>query len=80
MQQCIFHNANCKKASFLGTDLTYAEFNNADVSECNFTGATLFRTRLHYITENQTVFTANRALALGTDEELAQAEHFKPKY
>jgi uncharacterized protein YjbI with pentapeptide repeats len=80
LTQCIFHKAKCKKASFFEADLTYAEFNNADVSECNFTGASLFRTRLHNITEKQAVFTANRALALGTDEELAAAEDFKPKH
>ena len=53
---------------------------HANLSLCNFTGADLFRTRLHCIVEEKTLFGPNRALALGTDEELAEAELFEPKY
>jgi uncharacterized protein YjbI with pentapeptide repeats len=65
---------------FTGCNLTYAEFHRADVSKCNFTGATLFRTRLHNIIEENAVFSPTRALSLATEEDLAEAENWKPRY
>ena len=80
LQQSIFHKASCVGASFIGANLTCAELNHADLTRCNFTGATLFRARLHQIKDEDAVFGASRAVALGDDPDLAEAENFRPRY
>ena len=66
------------EARFEGADLTYADFTHADVSGANFTGATLFRARFHKTIETDTIG-RSKAVALGDDRELAEAEAFLQK-
>jgi len=73
----MFKKARCEAARFDGADLTYADFSNADVSAAVFTGATMFRTILHRVKEQGTVW-GNRLVALGDDPDLAAAERWQP--
>ena len=78
LQQCIFHDARCGGATFVDADLTYADLARADLSGADLRGATLFRARLHRVNESGTLFSSSRALALGDDRELAEAETWQP--
>lgn len=63
----------------IATDLTYADFSQADLSAADLTGATMFRANLHAITDIGATI-PGRAVALGTDPELAAAQNWQPKY
>ncbi len=80
LRQAIFHRATCRGTLFEGANLREADFSHAKLPLANFSGADLYRTKLHCIEEDRTLFGPQRALALGTDEELASAERFEPKY
>ena len=60
-------------------DLTYADFSHADVSGASFPGATLFRARFHRVDERGAIW-SDRSLALGDDEDLAEAERWQPTH
>ena len=55
-----------------------ADLSHADVEGADFSGARMFRAVLHR-TRDVGAFFTNRALALGDDPELAQAEDFTPR-
>ena len=71
--QANFQDAACEGARFCGADLTYADFSRSDLRNCDFSGARLFRAVLHRIQDEGATFT-DRARALETDPELAEAE------
>src|SRR5690606_10920628 len=77
LDQCIFSEAEASGARFIGADLTYADFSGARIPDANFTGATLFRTKLHRVQDEGAIFDS-RALALGDDPELLEAETWRP--
>jgi uncharacterized protein YjbI with pentapeptide repeats len=73
LYQAIFHRTRCRRARFPAAELMYADLSHADLREADFTGAGLFRARFHLTQEEGAIFTA-RAMALGNDESLAEAE------
>jgi uncharacterized protein YjbI with pentapeptide repeats len=79
LEMSIFQRAKCQGAKFSGSVLTYADFSHADVSMADFTGAQLFRARLHGTNQENTRWGAARAVALGDEADLAEAEAFQPK-
>lgn len=78
LEQSIWHRARCERARFPGAELTYADFSRADVRGADFTGAALFRARFHRTRDEGAIFTS-RALALGDDEPLAEAEAWQDR-
>ncbi|APR88235.1 Pentapeptide repeat family protein [Minicystis rosea] len=78
LYQSIFHRARCERARFPAAELTYADFSHANVEGADFTGASLFRTRFHRTREDGAIFT-NRAVALGDDASLAEAETWQER-
>jgi uncharacterized protein YjbI with pentapeptide repeats len=76
---CILKKALAVGARFDGADLTYADFSHADVSAGDFSGATMFRTRLHRIKDEGTVWTLSKGAALGDNEELLEAETWQAR-
>jgi uncharacterized protein YjbI with pentapeptide repeats len=64
---------------FLQTSLTYADFAQADISNVDFTGATMFRANLHNVVDSGARI-PQRAITLATDPELAAAQNWKPKF
>jgi uncharacterized protein YjbI with pentapeptide repeats len=79
MQQCQMTKAACAGARFAEADLTYADFSHADVSTASFAGATLLRAKFHRTCDRGAIFTS-RIAALGDDEDLAEAERWRPVY
>ena len=61
-----------------GAKWAFFPFDMEKIPSANFTGAELYRCRLHAILEDRTLFGPNRAACVGTDERLARAELFEP--
>jgi hypothetical protein len=74
LEQSIWQGACCAEASFRNSNLTYADFSHAELGGADFSGARMFRTRLHRVSDRGAKYPLLRAGALGDDEALAEAE------
>ena len=72
--------AKCQGARFDDARMTYADLSHADVSLASFVGANLFRARFHGARDDDATFGPGRAVALGDDAPLADAERWRPAY
>ena len=80
LRQCVFHDASCVGARFERANLREADLSNADLTRTNWVGADLFRARLHGVEDEDAAFDAGRALALGDDADLLEAQRWTPKH
>ena len=78
MYQCVFHRAKCREAVFRDANLVYVDFSRADITRADFTGAEVFRANLHSVQDSGARI-SGRAVALGTDPELAAAQNWRPQ-
>jgi uncharacterized protein YjbI with pentapeptide repeats len=79
MEACGCKSAICRGTQFVKANLKDCDFSHADLSGADMTLANLFRTKLHQIIEESTIWTlANKEAALGTDPELAAGEQWQP--
>ena len=70
----MFMRANASGAIFRDTELTHGDFSHANLKDADFSGATMFRARLHASKQDNTKFSASKAAAQGDNAELLEAE------
>lgn len=79
LEEAYFGRAAAVGARFVNARLREADFSHADLTAADFSGAGLFRTRMHRTVRTDTVL-AKGAGWLGDDEELAEAESWRPRH
>jgi uncharacterized protein YjbI with pentapeptide repeats len=71
--------AVCHDSKFAGANLTYADLSHADLTRADMTRTKLFRAVLHKIREEDARWDqSNKAAALKTNDDLAEAEDWVP--
>ena len=79
MQQAQLTGAICSGSIFSKANLSYVDFSQAQLDGALIENAELYRANLHLVMDEGAIWSgSNKSAALGTDEEKAKAQLFKP--